>query len=102
MIRPVSPQVLACDALYLCAGLGAYTVKKHFDFSAWFQAFLGPALEALVSTMQTRARDVSCRSAAGCGSGVVLSWTVVYLQLHTGTFRRAFNRVGLVWVVDFC
>eukprot|EP00752_Nemacystus_decipiens_P012244 g10853.t1 len=53
----ISPPVLACDALYLCAGLGAYTVKKHFDFSAWFQAFLGPALEALVSTMQTRARD---------------------------------------------
>lgn len=54
----LSPQVLACDALYLCAGLGAYTVKKHFDFVAWFQVFLGPALEALVSTMQTTAGQV--------------------------------------------
>ncbi|CAM9170022.1 unnamed protein product, partial [Hapterophycus canaliculatus] len=53
----LSSQVLACDALYLCAGLGAYTVKKHFDFRAWFEAFLGPALEALVATMQTAARQ---------------------------------------------
>lgn len=49
-----SPQVLACDALYLAAGLGAYTVKRYFDFEAWFQAFLGPALEALVGTMRAR------------------------------------------------
>lgn len=50
--------MLACDALYLCAGLGAYTVKQHFDFEVWFQAFLGPALEVLVSTMQTTAGQV--------------------------------------------
>lgn len=53
-----SPRVLACDALYLCAGLGAYTVKEHMDFLSWFQAFLAPALEALVSTMRAKAEQV--------------------------------------------
>lgn len=61
--------MLACDALYLCAGLGAYTVKKHFDFRAWFEAFLGPALEALVSSMQASARQV-IRHFSTLGRGV--------------------------------
>ncbi|CAM9115051.1 unnamed protein product [Ectocarpus fasciculatus] len=68
----ISSQVLACDALYLCAGLGAYTVKQHFDFQAWFQAFLGPALEALVATMQARARQASAASGSSCGPMVLL------------------------------
>ncbi|CAM9530691.1 unnamed protein product [Ectocarpus sp. 12 AP-2014] len=67
----ISPQVLACDALYLCAGLGAYTVKQHFDFHAWFQAFLGPALEALVATMQDRALQTPAASGS-CGPMVLL------------------------------
>ncbi|CAM9705097.1 unnamed protein product, partial [Laminaria digitata] len=54
-----SPQVLAYDALYRCAGLGAYTVKQHFDFRGWFQAVLAPSLEALDSTMRAREHQVS-------------------------------------------
>ncbi|CAM9383693.1 unnamed protein product [Ectocarpus sp. 4 AP-2014] len=73
----ISPQVLACDALYLCAGLGAYTVKQHFDFQAWFQAFLGPALEALVATMQARALQTP--AASGSGGPMVLLRRLMWL-----------------------
>ncbi|CAB1121556.1 unnamed protein product [Ectocarpus sp. CCAP 1310/34] len=71
-IRVANPQVLACDALYLCAGLGAYTVKEHFDFQAWFQAFLGPALEALVATMQARALQVSGGEESGLRRSIIV------------------------------
>lgn len=50
--------MLAYDALYRCAGLGAYTVKQHFDFQDWFEAVLAPALEALDATMRARERQV--------------------------------------------
>ncbi|CAM9386400.1 unnamed protein product, partial [Sphacelaria rigidula] len=52
VISQRSSKVLAFDALYLCAGLGAYTIKQHFNFQEWFAAFLGPALETLIATMR--------------------------------------------------
>lgn len=55
---PCSPQVLAYEALYRCAGLGAYTVKQHFDFQGWFDAVLAHALEALDATMRAREHQV--------------------------------------------
>ncbi|CAM9704986.1 unnamed protein product [Pylaiella littoralis] len=72
----ISPQVLACDALYLCAGLGAYTVKQHFDFGAWFQAFLGPALEVLVSTMKATGQQPASR---GSHSPLILLRRLMWL-----------------------
>lgn len=67
--------MLAYDALYRCAGLGAYTVKQHFDFQGWFQAVLAPALEALDSTMRAREQQVH----KGYGYVALLSPPVCYV-----------------------